>query len=184
MLTICRKSVINVKQKAKKESKFWNLSQRSHTSQCSTNVVPMVIFSLAHTGILLPSLLLEVILNIFPNNQRRCYIQKQTQKSSLSHIFHENIWPSWFGFIWQEFAGCWKICISCWMITIKVCIANPTQNSVLFTYEKMTFSKLLPREQRTNGKDQSHKSSIIITSHGNFRILWRPDASAPYLNFL
>ena len=144
----------------------------------------MVIFSLAHTGILLPSLLLEVILNIFPNNQRRCYIQEPALKSPLSRVLHENIWPSWFGFIWQEFAGCLKICISCRMIIIKVHITNPTQNSILFTYKKVTFSKLLPREQRTNGKDQSHKSSIIITSHGNFRVLWRPDASAPYLNFL
>lgn len=144
----------------------------------------MVIFSLAHTGILLPSLLLEVILNIFLNNQRRCYIQERAQKSSLSRILHENIWPSWFGFIRQEFAACLKICISCRMIIIKVHITNPTQNSILFTYEKVTFSKLLPREQRTNGKDQSHKSSIIITSHGNFGVLWRPDASAPYLNFL
>lgn len=142
----------------------------------------MVIFSLAHTGLLLPSLLLGVILNIFLNNQSRCYIQEQAQKSSLSHILHENIWPSWFGFSRQECAGCLKICISYRKTIIEAPIANPTQNSVLFTYQKVTFSKLLPREQRTNGKDQSHKSSIIITSHGNFGVLWRPDASAPYLN--
>lgn len=173
-----------MRHRTKKEKKFWNLSQWSHTLQHSTNAVPKVIFIQAHMGILLPGLLLEVISNIFLNNHRRFYIGEQAQKSSLSCILHENIWPSWFGSIWQEFAGYLEICISCRMIIIEVHITNPTQNSILFTYIYLTFSKLLPREQRTNGKDQSYKSSIIITSHGNFRVLWRPDASAPYLNFL
>lgn len=128
MLETCRKSVINARHKTRKC--VWNLSPRSRTSQRSTNAVLELIFSLAHAGILLPSLPLEVMLNILLNNRRRCYRQEMAQKPSLSLLLHENIWPPQFGFVWQEFAGYLELCISCRVIRIKGPIPSPTASSL------------------------------------------------------